>query len=117
MVCSPSRYARSIAGALALAALTASSVAGAAQGTPLDRFDPAPVGDRMFGVPSPFVAGHLVVHAGVLLDYAHDPLVLRSVKNNTNEGPVVANDLFLHLNGSLALWNRLLINLDVPVAL
>ncbi len=117
MLCPPSRYARSIAGALALTALTASSTAGAQQGIPLDRFDPAPVGDRMFGVPSPFVAGHLVVHAGVLLDYAHDPLVLRSVKDDTNEGPVIANDLFLHVNGSLALWNRLLINVDVPIAL
>src|SRR5271154_6272918 len=101
MVRTPSRYARSIAGALALAALTASSAAGAQQGIPLDRFDPAPIGDRMFGVPSPFVAGHLTVHAGVILDYAHDPLVLRSVANNANDGVVVANDLFLHVNGSL----------------
>ena len=114
---SRSSCARSTAAALALAALTASSVAGAQQGVPLDRFDPAPMGDRMFGVPSPFVAGHLDVHAGVLLDYAHDPLVLRSVTNNTNEGAVVASDLFLHINGSLALWNRLLINVDIPIAL
>src|SRR6185503_4698089 len=30
---------------------------------------------------------------------------------------VVQNQLFLHLNGSLALWQRLNVNLDVPVAL
>jgi outer membrane protein OmpA-like peptidoglycan-associated protein len=102
--------------ALALASLLTGGAA-EAQGIPLDRFDPAPVGDRMFGVPSPFVAGHLTVHAGVLLDYAHNPLVLRSLSNNQNEGSVVTNDLFLHVNGSLALWNRLLVNLDVPVAL
>ena len=108
--------ARSASSALALAAFLASAAAGA-QGIPLDRFDPAPIGDRMFGVPSPFVAGHLTVHAGVLLDYAHDPLVLRSLSNNQSEGTVISSDLFLHINGSLALWNRLLINVDIPVAL
>jgi outer membrane protein OmpA-like peptidoglycan-associated protein len=112
--------ARSASSALALAAFLASaavSAQGTPQGIPLDRFDPAPVGDRMFGVPSPFVAGHLTVHAGVLLDYAHDPLVLRSASNNADEGNVISSDLFLHVNASLALWNRLLINVDVPIAL
>jgi outer membrane protein OmpA-like peptidoglycan-associated protein len=87
-----------------------------AQGLPLDRFDPAPAGDRMFGVPSPFVAGHLVPYAALLLDYAHDPLVLRTADGHAL-GSVVSSQLFLHANATLALWNRLAINLDVPFAL
>ena len=45
-------------------------------GLALDRFDPAPAGDRMFGVPSPYAAGDLTPHVMLLVDYAHDPLVL-----------------------------------------
>ena len=87
-----------------------------AQGLALDRFDPAPAGDRLFGVQSPFVAGHLTPHAMILLDYAHDPLVIRTVPANTNLGAIVKSQLFLHLNGGLALWNRLYVNLDIPAA-
>jgi outer membrane protein OmpA-like peptidoglycan-associated protein len=83
----------------------------------LDRFDPAPAGDRMFGVQSPFVAGHLTPHVTLLGDYAHDPLVLRTTSDDKSVGAVVSSQLFLHLNASLALFNRLNVNVDVPVAL
>jgi outer membrane protein OmpA-like peptidoglycan-associated protein len=106
----------SATGALAAATFLASAAAHA-QGLPLNRFDPAPVGDRMFGVQSPFVAGHLTPHVGVLLDYAHNPLVLRNTVNDSDAGAVVSGQLFLHVNASLALWNRLLVNVNVPVAL
>lgn len=87
------------------------------QGLALDRFDPAPAGDRMFGVPSPFVAGELTPHLMVVGDYAHDPLVLRSEPPEADRGSVVRNQLFLHLNLGLALWNRLNLDVSVPVAL
>jgi outer membrane protein OmpA-like peptidoglycan-associated protein len=87
------------------------------QSLALDRFDPAPAGDRMFGVQSPFVAGSLTPHVMLLGDYAHNPLVIRTIGTNQNLGAVVKNQLFLHLNGGLALWNRLYVNVDVPVAL
>jgi outer membrane protein OmpA-like peptidoglycan-associated protein len=103
-----------LAAALLLAG--ADARAQAAPGLPLDRFDPAPVGDRMFGVPSPFVAGHLTPHAGVLLEYAHNPLVLRPIGADQGGGGIVSSQLFLHVNATFALWNRLAINLDVPVA-
>ncbi len=110
---------------LAIARLTASGVAAAlllagssaaAEGLPLDRFEPAPVGDRMFGVPSPFVAGHLTPHAGLLLDYAHNPLVLRNA-GDENLGSIVSSQLFLHVNAAFALWNRVQLNVNVPIAL
>ncbi len=102
--------------ALALAAV-APSASAQQKGIALDRFDPAPAGDRMFGVQSPFVAGELTPHVMLLGDYAHDPLVLRREGTGDNVGNIVTNQLFLHLNGGIALWNRLNINLDVPVAL
>lgn len=111
------RLLKSAWGALALAAACAVSEPARADGLALDRFDPAPAGDRMFGVQSPFAAGHLTPHAMVLLDYAHNPLVLHTKNDDKPLGAVVSNQLFLHLNGSIAFWNRLNLNLDVPVAL
>ncbi len=101
----------------AAVALLAATTEARADGLALNRFDPAPVGDRMFGVQSPFAAGHITPHVGLYLDYAHNPLVLRTTDTNDNIASVVNNQLFLHLNGSFSLWNRLNINVDVPVAL
>src|SRR3954470_15589298 len=88
------------AGALSLLAVTN---AAHAEGLALNRFDPAPAGDRMFGVPSPYAAGHLTPHLMLLGDYAHNPLELHSVPDDTDRGAIVANQLFLHLNAGLAL--------------
>jgi outer membrane protein OmpA-like peptidoglycan-associated protein len=114
---------RALRAALPAAAIVAATTAADAQTTTssqqslaLDRFTPAPAGDRMFGVESPFVAGDLTPHVMLLADYAHNPLVLRTVSSNQNLGAIVKNQLFLHLDGGLALWSRLYVNLDVPVA-
>ena len=85
-------------------------------GLALDRLNPAPAGDRMFGVPSPYAAGDLTPHLMLLGDYAHNPLVLRSPSGDQSLGSVVGSQLFLHLNGSLSLFSRLNINIDAPLA-
>ena len=105
--------------ALVAAVATASTGASAQTQPPLalDRFNPAPAGDRMFGVQSPFVAGDPALHVMLLGDYAHNPLVLKHTSDNSRVGSIVSSQLFAHLNGNLALWNRLAINIDVPVAL
>ncbi len=104
--------------AVAAAVIAAASPAfGQAAGLALDRFDPAPAGDRMFGVQSPYSAGELTPHVMLLADYAHDPLVIKTTPANSDLGAVVQNQLYLHLNGGLSLWNRLFLNIDVPVAL
>ncbi len=103
-----------------VAATTALAAPARAQTKPslaLDRFTPAFAGDRMFGVASPFVAGDPGLHVMVLGDYAHNPLVLKTESSDTTVTSLVSNQLFLHLNATLALWNRLAINVDVPVAL
>src|ERR1700679_2109033 len=82
---------RVLGAALPAAAILAATTTAAAQNTTatatqqslaLDRFNPAPAGDRMFGVESPFVAGELTPHIMLLADYAHNPLVLRTVSTN-----------------------------------
>ncbi len=106
--------------ALVAAAATAAAAPASAQSQPplaLDRFTPAFAGDRMFGAPSPFVAGAPGLHVMVLGDYAHNPLVLKTESSNDRVSSVVSSQLFLHLNATLALWNRVAINIDLPVAL
>lgn len=96
-------------------ALSCAATPARAGGLALDRFDPAPAGDRMFGAPSPFVAGHLTPHVMLLSDYARNPLMLRTHQRVL--GSIVANQLLVHVNANLALWNRLAFNVDLPVAL
>jgi OmpA-OmpF porin, OOP family len=107
--------------ALALTGLTAAASAQDATSTTpalaLDRFNPAPAGDRMFGAQSPYVAGELTPHFSLLLDYAHNPLVLRTTETKKDLGAIVGDQLFLHLNASFAIKQRLLINLAFPIAL
>ena len=103
-----------------LAAAATTAAPASAQSQPslaLDRFNPSFAGDRMFGVPSPFVAGSPGLHVMVLGDYAHNPLVLKTDKGDDKVGSIVSSQLFLHLNPTLALWNRPATNVDVPVAL
>jgi OmpA-OmpF porin, OOP family len=114
----PFRFLKCFCGALAAAV---STIAGSAwaQSTPplaLNRFDPAPAGDRMFGVQSPFAAGSATPHVMLLGDYAHNPLVVRRQSDDTDLGAIVSSQLFLHLNGSFSLFNRLNVNIDVPIA-
>jgi outer membrane protein OmpA-like peptidoglycan-associated protein len=82
----------------------------------LDRFDPSQAGDRMFAVPSPFVAGSLTPHFMVVGDYAHNPLLVSTAKTDKVAGAVVGSQLFLHVNATVALWNRINVNVNVPVA-
>src|SRR5436190_1595866 len=77
------------------------------EGFALDKFQPAPAGDRMFGVQSPYAAGDLTPHLMILGDYAQDPLVLRTKDGNDDRGTIVGSQLLLHLSASMALWNRL----------
>ncbi|WP_437495078.1 OmpA family protein [Sorangium sp. So ce1014] len=109
--------------ACALAALTALAVprVGAAQ-TPapprvagnlaLQQLEPSPAGDALFGVPSPSASGHLVPRALLMFDYARNPLQLFA----PDSAAVVSSQGFLRLDASLALWDRVLISLDMPLA-
>ena len=84
----------------------------------LNRFNPSWMGDRFFGVSSPYAAGHLTPHLGLILDYAHAPLVIVRQTPTGDEaiGTVVEHQAFLHLNGTFSLWNRVALNVDLPIA-
>ena len=80
-------------------------------GYALDQLEPAPAGDRFFGVPGPSAAGHLELRGYVMFDYAHEPLVLEE-----EGGAVVSRQGFVHLDASLALFDRLLVSAHFPIA-
>src|SRR5580704_16070186 len=88
-----------------------------AQQVALDRFEPAPAGDRMFGVESPYALGEGVPHVAVLFDYAHNPFTLNHGPGQTDVQAVVSDQVFVHLDISVALLNRINLNFSVPAAL
>ena len=110
------RFAAASAAALLIAigvALPAAAQETAAPGS-LERFQPAPAGDPLFGTPSPWIEGHLTPRAVALVDFAYRPL---SVQDGDTRRPVVAQQTFLHAGASLALFDRLVVSLDMPFAL
>lgn len=82
----------------------------------LNRFEPAFAGDKMFGVQSAHTPGNPGLYIAVLGDYAHNPLVLRREGDDESIGSIVTSQLFVHLNGTLALWDRVSLNVNAPVA-
>jgi OmpA-OmpF porin, OOP family len=106
---------RSLLGSAALAAaLGVAAPAAAQEGFSLAKLQPSFAGDRLFGVPSPYTAGESTFHAMVLLDYAHDPLILRGQSTGDNLGAIVSDQELLHLDVSYALGRVVTFNLDVP---
>lgn len=114
---SPSKrhQARRLGRLIALISLTATGApraARAADRIALERFQPAPAGDRFLGLPSPYVPGELDLHALLLVDYAYKPLVLREPQAGAQT--LVTYQIVVHAALSLALAKRVLIDVDVP---
>ncbi|MEZ4440600.1 MAG: OmpA family protein [Polyangiaceae bacterium] len=110
---------RSPTAALAVAlgaylSLAAEPAAAQEGGFALNQLQPSPAGDTFFGVPSPYAYGHLDPKAYLLFDYAHRPMRLTQAGNTT---ALVSSQGFLRLDAALALWDRLLVSVDVPLAL
>ena len=108
-------------GTLALALLFAGRAAAQTNEAPetqvaLNRFEPSFAGDRMFGVQSAFTPGNPGLHVAAFGDYAHDPLVLRTQNEDEQVGGVVSRQLFVHLNATLALFDRFSLNVNAPLA-
>jgi outer membrane protein OmpA-like peptidoglycan-associated protein len=99
----------------ASAALSLAAPAAADVGFALPRFEPSFAGDALFGVPSPGAVGDGEGHAMVLVDYAHDPLLLRDKDTGKSLGAIVGVQVLAHADFTLALWGRLALNLDLPV--
>jgi OmpA-OmpF porin, OOP family len=106
-----------MAGSVLLASLAVSAGAKADGGLSLDRFQPAPAGDRFFGVQGGDPGGHLSPRLMLLGDYAYKPMVLYQGDTDNQLGTVVKNQLFLHVAAGVSLWDRLWIFANMPLAL
>lgn len=96
---------------LAAASAQAQTAAQTIEGYALEQFEATPAGDDFFGVRSADTQGHLIPRFAVMFDYASNPLVI-----GTNDQAIVGTQAFLRADASLALWDRLLLSLDIPVA-
>jgi len=83
----------------------------------LDQFDPAPAGDRFFGVQGGDPGGHVNPRVMLLGEYAYRPLVLYRNDGGERVASVVSDQLFAHLSVGLGLWQDLSVSADLPVAL
>jgi outer membrane protein OmpA-like peptidoglycan-associated protein len=101
------------AAAALLLASQASAQESAATGA-LERFQPAPAGDPMFGVPSPWIEGHLIPRAVALVDLAYRPL---SIQDGDTRRAIVSHQTFLHVGASFTIFDRAVFSLDMPFAL
>lgn len=86
------------------------------EGFALNRFDPSERGSEWFALDSVNEAGHLRPAFGLVVDYARKPLVLIDADDEDVAG-IVDNQLYAHLGGSLIIWDRLRLGLNVPLLL
>lgn len=82
----------------------------------LNRFEPAPTGDRFFGVPGGNEGSHGSLRVGLVGDYAYRPLVLFRDDGDGQVGSIVSDQAFLHVGIGAGLWGRLTLSLNVPFA-
>jgi OOP family OmpA-OmpF porin len=111
----------SLMGVAAIAAATGAAAQGApasvgTTGFAVQRFSPAFTGDRFFSVSSPYASGDPGLHVSLLMDYASNPLLVSRVKANTDPTEVVTDQLYLHVNATFAIFDRLALNVDIPGA-
>lgn len=108
-----------VASLLAIGAHEASAQEVQTRAVGIPKFNPAPAGDRFFGVPSPYAAGPLTFHSAITLDYARAPLTLvrRTGDDSQVLGRIVSDQLFLNLGVNLSLGNRVAFSANMPFAL
>jgi len=83
----------------------------------LDQFDPAPAGDRFFGVQGGDPGGHVNPRVMLLGEYAYRPLVLYRNGGDDRVASVVSDQLFAHLSVGLGLWQDFSVSANLPLAL
>jgi outer membrane protein OmpA-like peptidoglycan-associated protein len=86
-----------------------------ATGLALDRFDPAERGSEWFVLDTLDMRGHARPAIGLDLDWGHKPLILYD-PNGREVGAVVGDQFFVHVGGSLVLWDRLRLGANFPIA-
>ncbi len=85
-------------------------------GFAVDRFDPSERGSDWFTLESLDLRGHLRPAIGLVVDYAHRPLAFYDQNGNVVTS-LVDNQLFAHVGGSLVLWERVRLGVNLPIGL
>jgi outer membrane protein OmpA-like peptidoglycan-associated protein len=107
-----------IGGAVSLLCIATSSPAMAqstVNGWALDRYQPTGAGEPFFVSDFPWYSVTHRAAAAVTVDYARNPLIVRPA--NSPALAIIDNMLQLHMQGSLSLFNRIGLSVDVPVSL
>jgi OOP family OmpA-OmpF porin len=84
-------------------------------GQALNEYQPAEAGDAFLSVPAPWVGGHRKIRGSLTYDFSKDPLVLVD-ENGVELATPVSAQHFLHFGASAAMWDRLMISLQFPLA-
>jgi outer membrane protein OmpA-like peptidoglycan-associated protein len=100
---------------LAVTRSAAAQVVATSTGLALDRFDPAERGSEWFVLDTLDMRGHVRPAIGVDLDWGHKPLILYDA-GGREVGSVVGDQFFVHVGGSLVLWDRLRLGVNFPIA-
>jgi len=105
------------ASSLVIGLVGSASLASAEPTLPLDRFEPAPPGDRLLVTPDPGVAGRLAPAIGACVGYAEQPLRIAEGSELDAGHALVDHQLTFHAAASLAVRDHLLLDLDLPAVL
>jgi OmpA-OmpF porin, OOP family len=111
MLLASSRWA---IGALALLALLPSTARAQSAGFAINRFDPAERGSDWFAADSLDMRGHGRVMLGATGDFSEKPLVLYD-RDGDEQKAIIKHQLYVHLGGSVVLWERLRLGVNLPV--
>ena len=114
------RAARRFAAILALVCSgeTSAQTPGAIPGAiPVQTFSPAPPGDTFFTIPDARAPGHLVPAAGLVISYAHEPLILEMNHHRVPGGKLVREQVWGFAQASLGLGSRFRLDASLPVVL
>jgi outer membrane protein OmpA-like peptidoglycan-associated protein len=105
---------RRVASALAFTVLLPSTARAQNAGFAIDRFDPAERGSDWFAADSLDLRGHGRPMLGVTGDFSEKPLVLYN-RDGDELKSVIEHQLFVHVGGSLVLWDRLRLGANLPI--
>src|SRR6186713_1485997 len=100
--------------ALALLALLPSTASAQSAGFAINRFDPAERGSDWFAADSLDMRGHGRLMLGATGDFSEKPLVLYD-RDGEELKAIIEHQLFVHLGGSVVLWDRLRLGVSLPI--
>jgi outer membrane protein OmpA-like peptidoglycan-associated protein len=106
-------------GLFAIGFLTYPGIAAAQErGFAVNRFEPSEHGSEWFTNESLDMRGHLRPSAGLGLDFNYRALVIYDLKEpDTVDASTIRNQLVANLGGTLNLWDRLRLGLNMPLVL